>query len=284
MDDASPPSPDPLAGAAQLQTRLGARGLAVLLLCAASAAALSLAVLAHLDPALALEIAVPLGAGLGGLASYALPAVALVLIAWPPFLPGIRLWLSRMRDRMSVDQGPMLTAQDRLRHLETAPDHVTVGLAQLRLGQAARAIPHFGRALQLDPTHVAARFHLGRALLQVGALDEARLALADVVRIDPGHAFGRAILELAEACERTGDDATADRLLADHEHAHGPHRRADLARGRIALRRGDRDSARRFLERAAASPSAGARRLNPDEAFDRARARVLRWRLGGGAS
>lgn len=259
----------------------GARGVATLALGAAAAAALALALLAHSAPATALAIVEPLGVLLGRLAAWGLPAVALALVVWPPFLPGIRLWLSRMRDRMSVDQGPMLTAQDRLRHLETAPDHVTVGVAQLRLGQAARAIPHFGRALQLEPTHAAARFHLGRALLQVGAVDEARLALADVVRMDPAHAFGRARLELAEACERTGDDVAAERVLADHEREYGPQRRSDLARGRIALRRGDRDAARAFLDRAAAPPQSGTRRLTPDEAFDRARARVLRWGCGG---
>lgn len=264
--------------------RLGTRGVAALALAGVSCAALSIAVLAHAAPALALAVVSPLGEVLGQFVSVAVPLVAIALIAWPPFVPGIRLWLARMRDRMSVDQGPMLTAQDRLRHLETAPDHVTVGLAQLRLGQAARAIPHFGRALALDPSHVAARFHLGRALLQVGAVDEARLALADVVRMDPAHAFGRARLEFAEACERTGDDVAADHALADHERDYGPQRRPDLARGRIALRRGDRSAARAFLDRAAASPQAGTRRLTPDEAFDRARARVLRWRCGGADS
>ena len=262
---------------------LGTRGVAALALSGVSCAALVVAILAHTAPAAALAVVDPLGGLLGRLVSVAVPLVAVALIAWPPFLPGIRLWIARMRDRMSVDQGPMLTAQDRLRHLETAPDHVTVGLAQLRLGQAARAIPHFGRALALDPSHVAARFHLGRALLQVGAVDEARLALADVVRMDPAHAFGRARLEFAEACERTGDDVAADQALADHEREYGPQRRSDLARGRIALRRGDRDAARAFLERAIASPQPGTRRLTPDEAFDRARARVLRWRCGGKA-
>ncbi|MGA0058955.1 MAG: tetratricopeptide repeat protein [Planctomycetota bacterium] len=284
MEHAPQQGSEPSAHAAMRAPRLGTRGIATLALCTASGTALTVAGLAHAEPDLALAIAVPLGTLLGGLASYVLPAIALALLAWPPFLPGLRLWLARVRDRMSVDQGPMLTAQDRLRHFETAPDHVTVGLAQLRLGQAGKAIPHFGRALQLEPTHVAARFHLGRALLQVGALDKARLALADVVRIDPAHAFGRALLELAEACERTGDDATAERILADHERSHGPHRRADLARGRLALQRGDREAARVFLDRAAAPPGAGTRRLTPDEAFDRARARVLRWRIAGGAA
>jgi tetratricopeptide (TPR) repeat protein len=280
MEQASHPRVDKQHSAA----RSGPRGAAVAVLCALSGTALVLAVLAHASPALALQIVEPLGALLGSLATYAVPVVGLLLVAWPPFVPGLRLWLARMKDRMSVDQGPMLTAQDRLRHLETAPDHVTVGLAQLRLGQATRAIPHFGRALALEPAHIAARFHLGRALLQVGALEEAKLALAEVVRTDPGHAFGRAMLELAEACERTGDDATADRILVDHERAHGPQRRAALARGRIALRRGDRETARAYLDQAAARPQAGSRRLTPDEAFDRARARVLRWRCGGGAT
>lgn len=277
-------APDIRVDKADDSARSGPQRVAAAALCALAGMALTVAVLAHAAPATALRIVEPLGALLGGLATYAVPVVVLLLVAWPPFVPGLRLWLARMKDRMSVDQGPMLTAQDRLRHLETAPDHVTVGLAQLRLGQAARAIPHFGRALALEPTHVAARFHLGRALLQLGAVGEAKLALADVVRTDPGHAFGRAMLELAEACERTGDDETADRILADHERAHGPHRRAALARGRIALRRGDRAAARAHLDQAAARPPAGTRRLTPDESFDRARARVLRLRCGGGAS
>ncbi len=204
------------------------------------------------------------------------------VLFWPPFLPGLRLWLRRSKDRMSVDQRPLHEANARLKHFENAADHLTAGRTWLRMGAFRQALPHLVRSVELDGDSAQGRYQLGLALFGIGQLEAACQQLGRAVAIDPSHAFGDALLVHGLALERGGKGEAAEAALAQHEARFGASRRADLARARIALQRGDAAAAARLLARASRPPEGGMK-LPPEEALARAKARVLRLRSGVGA-
>ncbi|HTS01729.1 MAG TPA: tetratricopeptide repeat protein, partial [Thermoanaerobaculia bacterium] len=79
-------------------------------------------------------------------------------------------------------------------------------------GDRALALQHFRRAVDLDAENAAARWQLGRALLEDGRIDEAVSQLEEARRLDPEAADTRKTL--AEAYERAGRVADAARLRA----------------------------------------------------------------------
>ena len=79
-------------------------------------------------------------------------------------------------------------------------------------GDRALALQHFRRAVDLDRDNAAARWQLGRALLEDGRIDEAVSQLEEARRLDPEAADTRKTL--AEAYERAGRVADAARLRA----------------------------------------------------------------------
>ncbi|HVO50013.1 MAG TPA: tetratricopeptide repeat protein, partial [Thermoanaerobaculia bacterium] len=79
-------------------------------------------------------------------------------------------------------------------------------------GDRALALQHFRRAVDLDRDNAAARWQLGRALLEDGRIDEAVSQLEEARRLDPEAVDTRKTL--AEAYERAGRVADAARLRA----------------------------------------------------------------------
>ncbi len=80
-------------------------------------------------------------------------------------------------------------------------------------GDRALALQHFRRAVELDPDNAAARWQLGRALLEDGRTDEAVSALEAAHRLDPESSDYRRTL--ADAYEKAGRPADAARLRAE---------------------------------------------------------------------
>jgi tetratricopeptide (TPR) repeat protein len=206
----------------------------------------------------------------------AIVVLALAVLV-PPFPAGIRVLLARLVARLRADRGPFLHAIGELRHLETAARQLEAGRAALGAMDARAAIPHLVRALALDPELIAARYQLGLALLDRGALREAAGALHHVVDRDPTHAFGGALLWLARCHQLGGNPHEAMALFGRHEREHGGNRRSHywLAQSRAAC--ADRAGAHAAFAIAAAPR--GKQRLSAEEGWYRALARVALWRF-----
>jgi len=205
----------------------------------------------------------------------------LLALAWPPFLPGIRLGLRRALARMGTDQRPYYEALARLEHLETAKGHLDVARMAHHMGNLRRALPHAVRAVELDPDLAAARFLLVRVLREVGQLEEAERQARIVVRDDRDHAFGAAQVELGRILLQAGKPEEAIEVLREHDRTNAATRASAALLGQAYQRSGDRDRAREWMERAARQPDDG-EHMPPEDALVRAKARV--WLRGGGGA
>ena len=94
--------------------------------------------------------------------------------------------------------------------LEAIWSSLFVGAAREREGKADESIPHYRRAVRLDPNTSMSRRYLADALLRQGspaAAEEAAAQFAAIVELDPGDADARA--EFAELLMRLGRPAEA---------------------------------------------------------------------------
>jgi tetratricopeptide (TPR) repeat protein len=66
------------------------------------------------------------------------------------------------------------------------------------LGQAAVALPHFQKAVDLAPEYVMAYANLGGALLMMGRVDEAIAQYKMALKIRPDYSTAAAMLRVAE--------------------------------------------------------------------------------------
>jgi tetratricopeptide (TPR) repeat protein len=89
----------------------------------------------------------------------------------------------------------------------TAKSLLGEGLKYLEQARYEQAIRAFRHALDLDPTLVTARYDLGVAHFAVGQIDEARQALEDVLRRNPGHSFATYFLARVDLVEGQVDSA-----------------------------------------------------------------------------
>lgn len=214
---------------------------------------------------------------------HALGALLVLLLVgcalFPPLPAGIHLFGSRLWSSMTSDRGPLLRAQEQLRHVETAAGHLEVGRLALRLGDPRNAGPHLVRAVELDPSVTGARFQLGLWLLRLGRVAEAQQQFAAVVAADPGHAFGDALLQLGRCAHQLGDDRTAAELLRRHAKEHGGNRQSHYLLA-VALRGVGDEAGARDAFAFAAAPVPRDRRLPAEERWFRALARVRLWRTG----
>ncbi|MBL9079334.1 MAG: tetratricopeptide repeat protein [Planctomycetes bacterium] len=202
---------------------------------------------------------------------------AAALLLFPPAAAGVRLAAARTRRLLASDRGPLQRALADLQHFESAARHLDAGRAAWLLDDGARALVHLRRAIELDPALPAAHHQLGLVLLRTGHAAPARQAFAAAERLDPGHAFGDALLHQGRAAFRLGQHADAVELLRTHERRHGGGRRSQLWLGDALAAAGDRAAAR-----AAWSAAAAPGRLTAEENWCRALARVRPW-FGGRA-
>jgi tetratricopeptide (TPR) repeat protein len=126
--------------------------------------------------------------------------------------------------------------------------HNNLGHALAEAGRHEEALRHLERALRLNPSAAAAHNNMGVALVEEGRIPEALRHYAEALRIDPD--FARAHYNSAVALEEQGrfDEATrhyreALRAAPDFAPAHN-----NL--GRALSRRGDREGALRHFREA----------------------------------
>ncbi|NXV67699.1 FKBPL protein, partial [Molothrus ater] len=90
--------------------------------------------------------------------------------------------------------------------------HAGLAEVQLRLGQAAAAAGNAGKALELRPDHLGARYARGVARAAMMDLEAAREDLVAVLRARPGHAGASRELGRVRDKARQRDTQLATRL------------------------------------------------------------------------
>lgn len=261
--------------------RLVVRALPLGILWAIGLYPIALVLLDRIGPPLAVRTALAVEVALGAAFWPALAAAALALL-WPPVPALLRLLVRNGIDRLRCDRTPLRRAVAELRHVETAARRLEAGRAALAVHDAAAALPHLLRAIELEPDQAAAHHQLGLAHQQRGDFAAAAAALERAVQLDPGQAFGGAMRSLGQALLQERRFRAAADVLQRHVREHGGNRGSHYWLG-VSLRAlGDRPGARAAFAVAAAPPPPRPR-LTASENWFRARARVALWTLGGAA-
>jgi tetratricopeptide (TPR) repeat protein len=206
-------------------------------------------------------------------------ALLLGVCFYPPFLPALRLRARRVWTRLATSDQPVRDAYARLKQLETVNDHFAVGRFLRERGQAAAAVKHLERAVQLDAAHINARYQLALAQRDAGNAQAAVDELQRVIAVDAHFASGQPFLDLAEILEGARLYAPADVVLTQYRRLHGDARVALVLHARALAGLGQREPSKALLVQAARAPAAG-ERVAAAEAHARARARVALW-FGG---
>jgi Flp pilus assembly protein TadD len=120
-------------------------------------------------------------------------------------VPFLALTFARNRDYSST----LAIWQDNVAHRPHARALTALGVALLHAGRAAESLPHFERALALDPSHLSAQRNRALALLQLGRAAEAAVILTALPGREPGEAAEFFALGNAFAREQKFAEAAA---------------------------------------------------------------------------
>lgn len=204
---------------------------------------------------------------------------AVAVVAYPPFLPALRLRLRRGWRRLGTSDKPVREAYARLAQFDNVNDHFLVGRHLREHGQPAAAVKHLKRAVELDAGHTNARYQLALALRDAGDLQGAVDELERVIAADRGFAAGQPMLDLVEILEGARMHREADIVLQEYRRLHGDTPLALYLHARALAGLGRRDESVALLRRAAQPPE-NPRPRSLEEDHARARARVALW-FGG---
>ena len=120
-----------------------------------------------------------------------------------------------MADRAARDDRVFIARQLLDKAQLAAPDNAGVAMAygrfQLYQGEPELALGTFQKAIQLEPRLFTANFFIGKTLLQLSMLDDARHAFRDALAQNKEHV--PSLLELATVQEKRGRKKRAIRLL-----------------------------------------------------------------------
>lgn len=231
------------------------------------------------DPVAAVRLARGAATALTTTAFYGALLACGLLLLWPPAPAWLRLVATRTWRNLTLDRAPLERARSELQHFESAARQLEVGRQLRQLRQLAAAVHHLARAIELDPSVAGAHHQFGLALFTAGGIELAGRAFANAERLDPGHAFGDALLHLGRCQFLAGHPEAAASTLCSHQQRHGGSPKSHLWLAEVLDRIGDRDGARAALRTAAARPG---QRLDAEQNWCRARARVRLWRYGAG--
>lgn len=207
------------------------------------------------------------GAGLG----------VLVCLVFPPAPAWLRLVWHRSWRRLGTDAAPLRKARTELAAFESASRHLEIARLAFHRDQVALATVHVRRALELDGEIASAWHLLGAVEFAAADWAGAAAAFARAEVLDPGHAFGEALLLQGRAHFLLGEPAGLE-LLRRHERNHGGGARSHLWLAQALQRAGERPAALAALRIAAQKPR---RAATAEERWFRALAQVQLWRHGG---
>jgi len=145
------------------------------------------------------------------------------------------LFLRRRRDRANMRA---------LAAVDSPHNHGKLGALLLAQGRLRRALVHLEAAAAGEAEVAEWHYRLGATRLALGRPAEALPELERAVEIDEEHAYGAALMRLAEARAATGAQAEA---LADFERLernHGPSPESAFRRGAALKALGRKDEAR----------------------------------------
>jgi Tfp pilus assembly protein PilF len=120
--------------------------------------------------------------------------------------------------------------------------HHIAGLSHLTLKNIPQAEQSIRRAIEIDPESAESHRLLGVLYDSTAQLKEARAAFEEALRLDPQD--GDVIASYADFLIDKGEIDAAEALFAEAPDAMLDETRALIARGKIALRRGDTETAR----------------------------------------
>jgi tetratricopeptide (TPR) repeat protein len=229
------------------------------------------------DPPLAVTLAQGLRAGLWTAAIWAGAAGALLCLLFPPAPAWLRLTWHRTWRQLGTDTAPLRKARADLANFESATRHLDVARLAWQRNQPALAATHVRRALELDGEIASAWHLLGSVQFATGDHAAAAAALQRAEALDPGHAFGEALLLQGRARWLLGEPLGLE-LLRQHERNHGGGARSHYWLAQALLQQGDRAAAVAAWRIAAQQP---ARAATAEEQWFRALARVRLWGRGG---
>lgn len=229
------------------------------------------------DPVAAVHLAVRVQRIAWTTAVWLLAGSALVCLLFPPAPAWLRLVWHRQWRRLGTDPAPLRKAQADLQHFASGPRQLEVARLFWQRGQPEQALHHAQLAIELDDTIASAWHQLGLAEFARRQLPAAAAAFARAEALDPGHAFGEALLLLGR-CRHLLGEGDALSLLQQHERRHGGNARSHLWLAEALRAAGDETAALAALRTAAAKPRQA---TTPEEQWFRALARVRLFGRGG---
>lgn len=225
------------------------------------------------DPTAAVELAHGVTAWLWD-ATWVLFAVTLATcLLFPPAPAFLRRAWHRTWTQLTLDRAPLLRALSELRHFASAARHTEIARMQRLRGDAASALEHLQLAIALDRTVAGTWHQLGLVLFPLHEWQRAAEAFQAAEQLDPGHAFGDALLHLGR-CQHQLGDQTALTTLRTHQQRHGGGPRSHVWLADAWLRTGDHRAGIAALREAAAPRK---QRLTAEENWFAAVARVRLW-------
>ncbi|MFN6195042.1 MAG: rhomboid family intramembrane serine protease, partial [Planctomycetota bacterium] len=172
------------------------------------------------DPVAGVRLAPGAAAARAAVWPWALGSTLATAALFPPAPAFVWRALHRARQALLLDQQALLLRLDDLRQFETAARHLEVGRMLRQARKHEQAIPHLGRAVELDQTMAGGWHQLGLALFALHQWPAAARCCERAEALDPGHAFGDALLVLGR-CLFMVKDGRALATLEEHARRHG---------------------------------------------------------------
>ncbi len=167
-------------------------------------------------------------------------------------IPFIGFWLALILVSLGLSklaQGAiarrrMRALERQLGAVETPHNQGKLGVLHASRGGHRQAIQCLQRAIGGEPEFAEWHYRLGVSQLATSDLAGARMALERTIELKEDHAYGEALLRLAEVQTRQGEGESALGSLARYERAHGPNPESAYRRGRALRTLGKKEEAR----------------------------------------
>jgi len=232
----------------------------------------------HGDPVAAVQLAQFAARWLTRIAVGSALLLGTACLLYPPLPAWLRVVGQGTWRRLGTSDAPLRRALADLAQFESAQRQLEVARLSWQRGLAEAAAMHARRATELDPQIASAWHLLGLAWFAQSAFDLAAAAFAQAERLDPGHAFGDALL-LHGRCRFLLGEPGALELLRQHARQHGGGARSHVWLAEALTHAGEQAAAVAALRTAAQKPP---QRTTAEDSLFRAHARVRLWRCGGG--